>query len=281
MDLRKWIEQDGFDTNFLIRHADEADETTVSMVTESSQSEEGSDTMMQVETEEKSQPEPPLQQEPQSTSTPLPSEAMDKECISSILDTLRELSISMEDMKAESEAIASKVLLQKLELDKLRVRKTPNIVTKIIIQKLVAVRQDSTDDFSVATTLQNQSEKIEKAFKMILKCGKKIDTLEKESKESRTVRLTPVPSAGPSTDSALSMTRNIQIETLSKDVEILKTKLAEMSLKGNKSLDIHSDNVARWVECKFEIFFKTPAVKNKIKQIIDARMGAFQVQNNF
>ena len=136
----------------------------------------------------------------------------------------------------------------------------------------------STDDFSVASTLNSQAEKIEKAFKMIIKCGKKVEAIEKEAKETKTVRLTPVPSAGPSSESTtLSRTSTIMVETLSKDVEVVKAKLADISLRGNKSLDIHSDNVAKWVEGKFEAFLKTPATRNKIRDIVAAKMDSFQV----
>ena len=140
-------------------------------------------------------------------------------------------------------------------------------------------KNDSTDDFSVATTLTSQAEKIEKAFKMIMKCGKKIEALEKDAKEAKTVRLTPIPSAGSSSNesSALSRTSAIMVETLAKDVEVIKTKLADMSLRGNKNLDINSDNVAKWVEGKFEAFLKTPATRNNIRDIVTAKMNSFQV----
>ena len=131
----------------------------------------------------------------------------------------------------------------------------------------------------MATTLTSQAEKIEKAFKMIMKCGKKIEALEKDAKEAKTVRLTPIPSAGSSSNesSALSRTSAIMVETLAKDVEVIKTKLADMSLRGNKNLDINSDNVAKWVEGKFEAFLKTPATRNNIRDIVTAKMNSFQV----
>ena len=144
-------------------------------------------------------------------------------------------------------------------------------------------KNSSTDDFSVATTLNSQAEKIEKAFKLIMKCGKKIETVEKEAKEAKTVRLTPIPSAGPAAaeSSTLSRTSAIMVETLSKDVEVIKTKLADMSLRGNKNLDINSDNVAKWVEGKFDAFLKTPGTRNKIRDIVTAKLDSFQVHNRY
>ena len=114
---------------------------------------------------------------------------------------------------------------------------------------------------------------------MIMKCGKKIEAVEKETKEAKTVRLTPIPSAGSSTteSSTLSRTSAILMETLSKDVEVIKTKLADISLRGNKNLDINSDNVAKWVEGKFEAFLKTPITRNKIREIVTAKLDSFQV----
>ena len=135
----------------------------------------------------------------------------------------------------------------------------------------------------MATTLNSQAEKIEKAFKLIMKCGKKIETVEKEAKEAKTVRLTPIPSAGPAAaeSSTLSRTSAIMVETLSKDVEVIKTKLADMSLRGNKNLDINSDNVAKWVEGKFDAFLKTPGTRNKIRDIVTAKLDSFQVHNRY
>ena len=142
-----------------------------------------------------------------------------------------------------------------------------------------AKNNDSTDDFSVATSLQSHAEKIDKAFKMLYKCGKKIETLEKESKEAKTVRLTPVPSAGPSSSSTsvMSSASSVRLETLSKDVEVLKTKMAELSM-AEPSLDVSSNNVAKWVETKFEAFMKTPSTRNRIREIVTAKVESFQVR---
>ena len=107
-----------------------------------------------------------------------------------------------------------------------------------------------------------------------------METLEKESKEAKNVRLTPLPSAGPSTEtksSALSLSRMVQIETMSKDIEKIKTSIASMSLQGNKSLDINSDNVNRWVQGKFEAMLRTPDSRNQIREIVDSKVEAYQV----
>ena len=110
---------------------------------------------------------------------------------------------------------------------------------------------------------------------MIFKTGKKLESIESLLKTKKTP--TPSPSASSSSSDALSLTRVIQIETLSKDVEKLKTKQAEMSLSGSKSLDINSDNVARWVEAKFDAFIRSPATRNLIRDILTAKLDAFQV----
>ena len=123
MDLRKWIAQDGFDTDFLLQHAEDADETTVSAVTESSQSAPSEAMSPTPHMEEQSKSVPMITQEPPSTSTPLPSDTVDKECMSAILDGLREVNIVVDDLKADKEALESKILLQRLELDELRVSK--------------------------------------------------------------------------------------------------------------------------------------------------------------
>ena len=101
--------------------------------------------------------------------------------------------------------------------------------------------------------------------------------MEKEAKDPKNVRITPLPSAGSSTSEALSMTRVIQMETMSKDIEKLKTSVAAMSLQGNKSLDINSDNVNRWVQGKFEAFIRAPDTRNQIKEIVITKVQAFQV----
>ena len=141
---------------------------------------------------------------------------------------------------------------------------------------------NSTDDFSVATTLQSQAEKIDKCFKMILKMGKKVEAIDKEAKESKTVKLTPMPSAGPSSktsSTALSLTQSVQVETLSKEIEIVKTKLAEISLNGGRTFDLNSDNVAKWIERKFDAFLQAPPARNKIREIVTAKLDSYQVRD--
>ena len=50
-----------------------------------------------------------------------------------------------------------------------------------------------------------------------------------------------------------------------------------MSLQGNKSLDINSDNVNRWVQGKFEAMLRTPDTRNQIREIVDSKVEAYQV----
>ena len=100
-------------------------------------------------------------------------------------------------------------------------------------------------------------------------------------KNPTTVSPSPSASSSRSSSDALSLTRVIQIETMSKDIEKIKTKLVEMSSSGNKNLDINSDNVAKWVEAKFDAFIRTPATRNIIRDVVTAKVDAFQVPIQF
>ena len=114
---------------------------------------------------------------------------------------------------------------------------------------------------------------------LTLEFSKKIESIEKDSKDPKNVRITPLPSSGSSKSEALSMTRVVQMETMSKDIEKLKTSVATFSLQGNKSLDINSDNVNKWVQGKFEAFIRAPDTRNQIKEVVVTKVEAFQVRN--
>ena len=123
-DLRKWIQQDGFSTDFLVQCADDADETTSSLVSEANESVDRSSMASappQNETASQVQSPEPVQQQP-STSTPLPPMEVDQGCISDVLDELRQVTQRVEDLKAEVDAANSKILLRELEHKDLKVR---------------------------------------------------------------------------------------------------------------------------------------------------------------
>ena len=119
MDLRKWIAQDGFNNDFLVAVADNADETTASMVTESTASQGRSEAPSPIT------PEPPTSNAQQASqpaaSTPLPKVDNNSDCMTSILDELRQVSISVGDLKDELDAANSKILLRELEHKDLKV----------------------------------------------------------------------------------------------------------------------------------------------------------------
>ena len=118
MDLRKWIQQDGFTTDFLLKCSDDADQTTLSAVTESTASPEPTETTTP---EEPTEMVPPLEEVPKmpSSSTPVPME--DRECLRTFLDEIRQANSSIGDLKAEFEALNSKMLLLQLEHKDLKV----------------------------------------------------------------------------------------------------------------------------------------------------------------
>ena len=117
MDLRKWIAQDGFNNDFLVTVAENADETTVSMVTESTASQGRSEAPSPIT------PEPSVEMPTNqpAASTPVPAVSEDKECLTSILDELRQVTISVGDLKDDLDAANSKILLRELEYKDLKV----------------------------------------------------------------------------------------------------------------------------------------------------------------
>lgn len=154
MDIRKWIARDGFDTNFLVELASEADETTTSLMTNSSQS---SNSLVDKMEEQNVTPmagnDPTsIQMDPAPTaSTPLPPQSVTTEkndVMTSILDEIQQLSITVGDLKAENEALASKALLRELEYRELK--------------QLVD---------TIKTDQEKSVERTDKAFKMIYKTG--------------------------------------------------------------------------------------------------------------
>ena len=155
MDIRKWIQLDGFDTNFLVELASQADETTTSVVTESSVDSSPVDP-----SQEEIQMDPPTQvqsivETQPSTSTPVPALAPgvhqstpDNDLVTGLIDEVRQLSIAMADLKAENEALASKIQLRELEQRDL--------------QKLIDELQQNQD---------KSEEEVKKAYRLIYKTG--------------------------------------------------------------------------------------------------------------
>lgn len=123
MDLRKWIKQDGFSTEFLLQCADDADETTSSLVSEANDSEDRSAGVSPVPSQENTTGAQPTNQtlEQPSTSTPIPPVEQERDCLSGVLDEVRQISITVDDLKAEIEAINSKILLREMEHKDLKV----------------------------------------------------------------------------------------------------------------------------------------------------------------
>ena len=152
MDIRKWIARDGFDTNFLVELASQADETTMSTVTDSTQSSLGEpqNVASQVQ-EESASPESSPTKLPPTSSTPIPDESSKlakDEVMTSIMDEIQQLFISVSDLKAENEALSSKALLRELEYKELK-----QLVDTIRVDQDKAV------------------ERVDKAFKLIYKTG--------------------------------------------------------------------------------------------------------------
>ena len=156
LDIRKWIQREGFDTKFLVELASQADETTASLVTDSSEASS---------LEEQSPPEPvvktiptrlePTEDEPTSTSTPVPPTPaatnewpLNDEVVTGLMDEIRQMTITVSDLKAENESMASKIKLRELEHKDL---------VKLVDE--LQQGQDKTD------------EKVEKAFRLIYKTG--------------------------------------------------------------------------------------------------------------
>ena len=122
MDLRKWIEQDGFSTDFLLQCADDADATTSSAVSEANETVDTSTVVSPVQSQARTDKQPMESTLDQpATSTPLPPAQMDGECVTGVLDELRQVVISVSDLKAEVEAMNSKILLREMEYKDLKV----------------------------------------------------------------------------------------------------------------------------------------------------------------
>ena len=125
MDLRKWIAQDGINNaeEFLVTVGENADETTTSIVTETTASPDRSTAPSPIT------PEAPalhsktteVQTQP-NASTPMPQVAENAECMTSILDEIRQLTISVGDLRDELDAANSKILLRELEHKDLKVK---------------------------------------------------------------------------------------------------------------------------------------------------------------
>ena len=123
MDLRKWIEQDGFSTDFLLKCAEDADATTSSIVSDANESGERSSVTSSTPSDAHATAgqQMEISQEQPTTSTPLPQPAIDQDCVSGVLDEIRQVTITVDDLKAEMQAMNSKILLRELEHKDLKV----------------------------------------------------------------------------------------------------------------------------------------------------------------
>ena len=135
-DLRNWVEHDGFGPEFRMEFASNADcsQSSVTGSSEGSRSSTPADLITEhAGTSNQAQKRmdtvhPPHQnEEPALASTPAPEQITEKqqseECLTSILDTVRDVQMSISDVKAEIDALNSKWLLRELEHNDLKVNK--------------------------------------------------------------------------------------------------------------------------------------------------------------
>ena len=136
-DLRKWVEKDGFGTEFRMELAEDADDSTESVFTASSNSaslREEVEAPLAMPTETQAARKSPKKIEqinrspPKSSSTPAPEVTADvgnvekaDDCITSTLDSIRDVQITVSDVKAEIDALNSKWLLRELEHQEIKV----------------------------------------------------------------------------------------------------------------------------------------------------------------
>ena len=78
---------------------------------------------------------------------------------------------------------------------------------------------------------------------------------------------------------AIAVNNIVKIETLQKEVELLKTEMAKRAeaLSQSSKLELNSNNVARWYKTKFESNLQSPESRRYLKDMLDTKLASFQV----
>ena len=82
----------------------------------------------------------------------------------------------------------------------------------------------------------------------------------------------------------ISVNNVVKIETLNRELEQVKTRLAQFEDKlGSNTLDLNSPNTGAWYKNKFEALLQAPESRRYIKDTIDTKLATFQVsyRSNF
>ena len=79
----------------------------------------------------------------------------------------------------------------------------------------------------------------------------------------------------------IALNNVIKIETLQKEIELLKTEIAKIKDEStsNSKLDLNSNNTARWYKTKFESNLQSPESRRYLKDLLDTKLASFQVSN--
>ena len=105
--------------------------------------------------------------------------------------------------------------------------------------------------------------------KLVIRLSRKINEVDNKLKF-----LDQTPQNQPQKE-AMAVNNVIKIEGIQKELEQIKTQLAE--LKSSGQIDLHSSNTARWFKTKFESNLQCPESRRYLKDTIDSKLLSFQV----
>ena len=108
--------------------------------------------------------------------------------------------------------------------------------------------------------------------KLTIRLSRKIADMEKKA-DTSSAKL-----ADRNKNESMAINNVIKIEGIQKDLEQLKTQLAQV--KADAQLDLHSTNTARWFKTKFESNLQCPESRRYIKDTVDSKLLSFQVNSH-
>ena len=116
--------------------------------------------------------------------------------------------------------------------------------------------------------------KASEASKLVVRLARKITTVEDKIAGLETTN-------GAQGAETIAVNNVIKIETLQKEIEILKTEMAKLKDSSSQApkLELNSNNVARWFKTKFESTLQAPESRRYLKDMLDSKLASFQVLN--